>query len=113
MNDAAERLASPARSRAAEPILLRPASSTAGEKILAPAGTVHATGAGVFVAEVQEPTDRSILPERSITTSGREESHLSLGCATALQAVDRCGFAVAAPARCRPGAGWSDSAVTS
>ncbi|MEH3034818.1 MAG: hypothetical protein PGN07_12550 [Aeromicrobium erythreum] len=50
-----------------------------GDGILVPAGTPHAIGAGVFVAEVQEPTDFSILLEWSITTSGPDEAHLGLG----------------------------------
>ncbi|MFY0409470.1 class I mannose-6-phosphate isomerase [Solicola sp. PLA-1-18] len=50
-----------------------------GDGILVPAGTVHAIGQGVFVTEVQEPTDFSILLEWSVTTSGREDSHLGLG----------------------------------
>jgi mannose-6-phosphate isomerase len=58
-----------------------------GDGILVPAGFVHAIGAGVFVAEVQEPTDFSILLEWSVTTSGREDSHLDLGFERAMQAV--------------------------
>jgi mannose-6-phosphate isomerase len=58
-----------------------------GDGILVPAGVVHAIGAGVFVAEVQEPTDFSILLEWSVTTSGREDSHLGLGFERAMQAV--------------------------
>ncbi len=62
-----------------------------GDGILVPAGVVHAIGAGVFVAEVQEPTDFSILLEWSVTTSGREESHLGLGFERAMQAVSHLG----------------------
>ena len=50
-----------------------------GDGIVVPAGQAHATGAGVFVVEVQEPTDFSILLEWSVTTATREESHLGLG----------------------------------
>ena len=60
-----------------------------GDGILVPAGTAHAIGAGVFVAEVQEPTDFSILLEWSVTTATREESHLDLGMPLALRATDR------------------------
>ena len=63
-----------------------------GDGILVPAGSAHAIGAGVFVAEVQEPTDQSILLEWSITTSGREDSHLDLGFPTALQALNHHKF---------------------
>lgn len=59
----------------------------AGMGVLVPAGTVHAIDGGVFVAEVQEPTDFSILLEWSVTTSTREESHLGLGFDTVMPAV--------------------------
>lgn len=58
-----------------------------GDGILVPAGLVHAIGAGVFLAEVQEPTDFSILLEWSVTTSGREDSHLGLGFERVMPAV--------------------------
>lgn len=58
-----------------------------GMGILVPAGTVHAIDAGVFVMEVQEPTDFSIVLEWSITTSTREESHLGIGFDVAMHAV--------------------------
>jgi mannose-6-phosphate isomerase len=58
-----------------------------GNGIVVPAGTVHAIGAGVFVAEIQEPTDLSIVLEWSVTTSGREDSHLGLGFDTVMPAV--------------------------
>ena len=59
-----------------------------GDGILVPAGEPHATGAGVFVVEVQEPTDFSILLEWSVTSATRDESHLDLGFDLALRAVD-------------------------
>lgn len=58
-----------------------------GDGILVPAGTVHAVGAGILLAEAQEPTDLSILLEWSVTTSGREDSHLGLGFDTVMPAV--------------------------
>lgn len=63
-------------------------SVRAGDGVVVPAGQPHATGAGVFVVEVQEPTDFSILLEWSVTTATREESHLDLGFDVALQGVD-------------------------
>lgn len=60
---------------------------TPGTGILVPAGTVHAIGEGVFVAEAQEPTDFSILLEWSVTTSTREESHLGIGFDAVMPAV--------------------------
>ena len=59
-----------------------------GDGVLVPAGTAHAIGEGVFVAEVQEPTDFSIVLEWAITTTGREDSHLGLGFGTVMPAVD-------------------------
>ncbi len=58
-----------------------------GDGILVPAGTVHAIGQGVFVVEVQEPTDFSIVLEWSATTSTREESHLGIGFDRVMPAV--------------------------
>jgi mannose-6-phosphate isomerase len=58
-----------------------------GDGVLVPAGQAHATGAGVFLVEVQEPTDFSILLEWSVTTATRDESHLGLGFDVALPAV--------------------------
>lgn len=63
-----------------------------GDGILVPAGTAHAIGDGVFVAEVQEPTDFSILLEWSVTTATREESHLDLGMSLALSAMSYAAF---------------------
>lgn len=59
-----------------------------GMGILVPAGTAHAIGDGVFVAEVQEPSDFSILLEWSVTTATRGDSHLGLGLPLALTATD-------------------------
>lgn len=67
-------------------------SVAAGDGILVPSRTTHCTGEGVFVVEVQEPTDFSILLEWSVTNAGREDSHLDLGFDTALQAVSHQGI---------------------
>jgi mannose-6-phosphate isomerase len=58
-----------------------------GDGVVVPAGQAHATGAGVFLVEVQEPTDFSILLEWSATTASRDEAHLGLGFDVALPAV--------------------------
>lgn len=63
-----------------------------GMGILCPAGTPHAIGEGVFVLEVQEPTDYSILLEWSVTSSTREDSHLDLGFDKAMEAVSTSGL---------------------
>ena len=58
-----------------------------GMGVLVPAGTAHAIDGGIFLTEVQEPTDFSILLEWSITTSTRDDSHLGLGFQAVLPAV--------------------------
>ncbi|KHK97745.1 hypothetical protein LK09_09540 [Microbacterium mangrovi] len=63
-----------------------------GMGVVVPAGTVHAIDGGIFVAEVQEPTDFSILLEWSVTTSTREESHLDLGFDAVMPAVSTEAF---------------------
>ncbi|MGZ4650874.1 MAG: class I mannose-6-phosphate isomerase [Kineosporiaceae bacterium] len=61
----------------------------AGDGVLVPAGTPHVIGAGVFVIEVQEPTDLSILLEwEGFAVDGDRDGHLGLGWDTALDAVD-------------------------
>lgn len=64
-----------------------------GDSVLVPAGTPHAIGPGVFLAELQEPTDQSILLEwRGFLDDGTELGSLGLGYARALAAVDRSGW---------------------
>lgn len=61
-----------------------------GDAILVPAGMPHAIGAGVFVAELQEPTDFSVLLEwKGFSIDGERDGHLGLGYQVALTAVDR------------------------
>jgi mannose-6-phosphate isomerase len=65
----------------------------AGDAILIPAGLPHAIGAGVFIVELQQPTDLSVLLEwESFPLDGRAEGHLGLGFGLALGCVDRCGW---------------------
>jgi mannose-6-phosphate isomerase len=60
-----------------------------GDGVLVPAGTPHLIGEGVFVVEVQEPTDLSILLEwEGFAVDGDAEGHLGLGFPTAVTAVD-------------------------
>ena len=61
-----------------------------GDAILVPAGLPHAIGGGVFVAELQEPTDFSVLLEwKGFEIDGERDGHLGLGYLVALTAVDR------------------------
>jgi mannose-6-phosphate isomerase len=59
-----------------------------GDGVLVPGGTPHAIGAGVFLVEAQEPTDQSILLERTNTTASDGEAFLGLDRDVALSVVD-------------------------
>jgi mannose-6-phosphate isomerase len=59
----------------------------AGDVIYVPAGTPHAIGAGVLIAELQEPTDFSILCEWEGFPIDAADSHLGLGWDVALSAL--------------------------
>ncbi len=61
-----------------------------GDAVLVPAGVPHAIGAGVFVVELQEPADFSVLLERTgfrLPTVARAD--LGLGDEVALSCLDR------------------------
>lgn len=59
-----------------------------GDRVLIPAGTLHAIGEGVLLVEVQEPEDLSILLEwRGFDIDGARFGHLGIGFDTALRAV--------------------------
>ena len=67
--------------------------ATVGDSILVPAGIPHAIGEGVFIVELQEPTDLSVLLEwKGFDIDGGREGHLGLGFETALACVDRFGW---------------------
>lgn len=59
-----------------------------GDGILVPGGTPHAIGAGILLVEAQEPTDQSILLERTNTSASDAEVFLGMDRDTALAAVD-------------------------
>ncbi len=54
--------------------LSRPLTVAAGDVVVVPAGVPHAIGAGIFVVEVQEPTDQSLLLEWQGIISVPEEA---------------------------------------
>ena len=61
-----------------------------GDAVLVPAGTPHSIDPGIFVLELQEPTDFSILLEdRNLPLDLDRDGHLGLGYDVALQAVRR------------------------
>lgn len=64
-----------------------------GDGVLVPGGTPHALGAGVLVVEAQEPTDQSILLERTNTTAPDDEVFLGLARDVALSVVDTAAVA--------------------
>jgi mannose-6-phosphate isomerase len=61
---------------------------TAGDAVFVPAGVVHAIESGIFVLELQEPTDLSILLEwDGFAVDGDKDGHLNLGFDKALEAL--------------------------
>ncbi len=77
-----------------------------GDAVLVPAGVPHAIGEGLFVVELQEPTDFSVLLEwDGFAVDGRADGHLGIGYDLALSCVDRSGFGEEALARLRRRAG--------
>jgi mannose-6-phosphate isomerase len=61
-----------------------------GDVVFVPPGVLHAIGAGVFLAELQEPEDLSILVEwEGFALDGPRDGHLGLGFDVALCAVER------------------------
>lgn len=60
-----------------------------GDAILVPAGLPHAIGEGIFLVEVQEPTDFSVLLERETFDVAESASYLGLALDEALQCIDR------------------------
>lgn len=59
-----------------------------GDVVYVPAGVPHALGAGVLIAELQEPTDFSFLCEWRDFPVRPEDSHLGLGWDVAVRALD-------------------------
>jgi mannose-6-phosphate isomerase len=63
----------------------------AGDSWFIPPGVPHAIGAGVFMVEVQEPTDFSIVAETRGVPIDAADAHLGLGWDVAIDAFDREG----------------------
>lgn len=61
----------------------------AGDAVMVTPGLPHAIGAGVFVLEVQEPTDFSVLAEWDGYPIDPEDAHLGRGWETMLDCFDR------------------------
>lgn len=70
--------------------LLHEIPVSAGDVVYVPPGMLHAIGSGIFLVELQEPEDLSILLEwRGFEIDGAQHGHLGLGFDLALEAVDR------------------------
>ena len=66
---------------------------SAGDAVLVPAGIPHAIGAGIFLVELQQPTDLSVLLDwQGFDVDGLRDGHLGLGFEVALGCVDRSGW---------------------
>jgi mannose-6-phosphate isomerase len=69
--------------------LLHRVKTQPGDIVYVPPGVLHAPGAGVFLVELQEPEDLSILLEwQGFELDGEHDGHLGLGFDLALQAVE-------------------------
>jgi mannose-6-phosphate isomerase len=67
---------------------LNPVEVRAGDTLYVPAGTPHAIGEGILLAELQQPTDLSVLLEWKGFAPDAEAGFLGLGRDLALQALD-------------------------
>ncbi|GAA4529868.1 class I mannose-6-phosphate isomerase [Amycolatopsis samaneae] len=65
---------------------------TAGDTVYIPAGLPHAIGEGVFVVELQQPTDFSLTLEWRDFLAAPEKGHLGLGFDTAIETLDTSGW---------------------
>ena len=60
-----------------------------GDAVFVRPGLLHATGAGVFLVEAQEPTDFSIVAEYAGYPIAPDEAHMFKGWDTMLEVIDR------------------------
>ncbi|WP_460395732.1 class I mannose-6-phosphate isomerase [Actinophytocola sediminis] len=63
-----------------------------GDTVFVPAGVPHAIDAGVFIVELQQPTDLSVTLEWKDFLDDEAGGHLGVGFETALGCVDRRGW---------------------
>lgn len=63
-----------------------------GDAVVIPAGLPHAIGAGVFIVELQQPSDLSLTLEWRGFLDSDEQAHLGIGFERALAALDRSGW---------------------
>jgi mannose-6-phosphate isomerase len=72
---------------------LNPVTVNAGDTVFVPAGVPHAIDAGVFIVELQQPTDLSVTLEWKDFLDDEAGGHLGIGFETALGCVDRRSWA--------------------
>lgn len=65
---------------------------TPGDAWIVPAGMPHSIGAGVFLVELQEPTDFSIVAETAGFPIAAADAHLGMGWDVMVDAFDRAGL---------------------
>ena len=69
---------------------LNPLPVSVGATLFVPAGTPHAIGEGILLAELQQPTDFSVLLEwEGFAIDGPRVGHLGLGFDVALESLNR------------------------
>jgi len=69
--------------------LLNPVPVQPGDVVAVPPGVLHAIGAGIFLVELQQPADLSILLEwQGYPIDGLADGNLGLGLPAALEAVE-------------------------
>ncbi len=73
-----------------------------GDAVFVRPGLLHATGAGVFLIEAQEPTDFSVTAEHAGYPIAPQDAHLGLGWDTMLDCFDRDALDIAALEALRP-----------
>jgi mannose-6-phosphate isomerase len=73
-----------------------------GDAIFVRPGLLHATGAGCFLFEAQEPTDFGLMAEHAGYPIDPEAAHMGLGWDVGLDAIDRSGLSLAALSELRP-----------
>ena len=71
---------------------LNPLPVEVGDTVFIPAGLPHSIGSGVFIVELQQPTDLSVTLEWRGFLDTPDEGHLGIGYQTALECVDRSGW---------------------
>jgi mannose-6-phosphate isomerase len=82
---------------------------SAFDTLFVPAGTPHAIGEGILLAELQQPTDFSVLLEwEGFAIDGPNAGHLGLGFDLALQGLDRTPWGPEEIALCTSGRAAED-----